>query len=101
MATSIEDMERRRPVDAERVERLQHEMMAQVRAYRLRELREQAEMTQTDVAERIGTGQRRVSKIEHGDIEHTRVDTLRRYAEALGGTLHVEIEVGDKRMTIA
>ena len=48
-----------------------------------------------------GTGQRRVSKIEHGDIEHTRVDTLRRYAEALGGTLHIEIEVGGKRMTVA
>ena len=42
-----------------------------------------------------------MSKIEHGDIEHTRVDTLRRYAEALGGTLHIEIEVGGKRMTVA
>lgn len=75
--------------------------MAQVRAYQLRELRELAALTQNDVAERIGKGQRQVSKIERGDIERTQVDTLRRYAEALGGTLHVEIQVGGRRMAIA
>ncbi len=101
MGLSLEEMDRRRPVDRARVAKLQNDMMVQVRAYRLRELREEADLTQTELAERIGTGQRRVSKIEHGDIERTQVDTLRRYAEALGGTLHVEIEVGDRRMTIA
>lgn len=101
MVLSLEEMKRRRPVNEARVRQLRDEMMARVRAYRLRELREMAEMTQNDVAERIGRGQRQVSKIERGDIERAQVDTLRRYAEALGGTLHIEIEVGDRRMVIA
>ncbi len=101
MALTLEEMERRRPVDEARVAQFQEEMLAQVRAYRLRELRESAELTQTEVAERIGTGQRRVSKIEQGDFERMQVDTLRRYAEAIGGQLHVEIEIGDRRMKIA
>lgn len=100
MAVSLAEMKQRRPVNEARVRELQDEMMAQVRAYRLRELRELAEMTQNDVAERIGKGQRQVSKIERGDIERTQVDTLRRYVEALGGTLHIEIEVGDRRLAI-
>ena len=45
--------------------------------------------------------QNRVSRIEHGDIERAQVDTLRKYVEALGGTLHVEVEYGDERIQIA
>ncbi|QQS00777.1 MAG: helix-turn-helix transcriptional regulator [Austwickia sp.] len=101
MGMSLEEMEMRRPPREAHVRQLQEEMMAQVRAYQLRELRELAALTQNDVAERIGKGQRQVSKIERGDIERTQVDTLRRYAEALGGTLHVEIQVGGRRMAIA
>lgn len=40
-------------------------IMAEVRGYRLRELREEAGFTQAQLAERIGVGQRQVSKIEY------------------------------------
>ena len=43
----------------------------------------------------------RISRIEHGDIERAQVDTLRKYVEALGGTLHVEVEYGEERIQIA
>lgn len=54
MAVSLEEMKQRRLVNEARVRQLQGEMMAQVRAHRLRELRELDEMTQNDVAARIG-----------------------------------------------
>jgi len=60
----------------------------EARAYRLREL-SQAE----GVADRAGVSQRRVSGIEKGDVDKTQLDTLRRYAEAVSGTLRVEIEI--------
>ena len=40
-------------------------------------------------------------RIEHGDVEQMRVETLRRYVESLGGKLRIEVELGDTRYTIA
>ncbi|WP_341728060.1 hypothetical protein [Brooklawnia sp.] len=37
----------------------------------------------------------------HCDIEKTQVDTLRKYAEAVGGSLRVEIEIDGDRYQIA
>jgi hypothetical protein len=45
--------------------------------------------------------QNRVSMIERGDIERAKVDTLRRYVEAVGGELRIEVELGDERIQIA
>ncbi|MEV2278411.1 XRE family transcriptional regulator [Nocardiopsis sp. NPDC049922] len=101
MGTSLEDMLARRPVDEESVAAHRARMLEEVRAYRLRELREAAELTQVQLAERLHVSQNRVSGIERGDIERAQVDTLRRYVEAIGGRLHVEVEVGDQRFEIA
>jgi transcriptional regulator with XRE-family HTH domain len=76
-------------------------MLAEVRAYRLRELREMLALTQTDVAETLEISQKRVSEIERGQVDFTKVDTLRRYAAALGGTLRVEVQVGEETFLIA
>src|SRR3546814_10264986 len=67
-------------------------MLAEVRAYKLRELREMMALTQTDVAETLSVSQKRVSEIERGQVDFTKVDTLRRYADALGGSLKVRSE---------
>lgn len=69
--------------------------------YRLRELREQAGLTQAQLAERIGVGQRQVSKIEHGDLDSAKVGTIRNYLEAVGGELTLEYMIGDQRMQVA
>ncbi|MCT1686058.1 helix-turn-helix transcriptional regulator [Pseudoglutamicibacter cumminsii] len=72
-----------------------------MRAYRLRELREQAGLTQAQLAERIGVGQRQVSKIENGDIDSAKVGTVRKYLEAVGGSLTLEYVLGDRHFRVA
>lgn len=101
MAMTVQDFLVDHPVDRERVEAHKKRMLAEVRAYRLRELRERAGLTQSQVAARIGVGQRQVSKIEHGDLENTKVGTIRNYLEAVGGGLSLEFSLGDERITIA
>ena len=101
MAKTLDELIAKRPVDPEKVAAHEAQMRAEVRAYRLRELREAYGLTQTDVAGELSVSQRRVSRIEHGDVERTQVDTLRRYAEAVGEPLRVEVLVGDETYQIA
>ncbi|MCA9859826.1 MAG: helix-turn-helix transcriptional regulator [Thermomicrobiales bacterium] len=101
MGKSFRELQVELPVDRDAVEAIKREMLAEVRAYRLRELREQAAMTQVQLAGSLDVSQNRISRIENGDIERTQVDTLRRYVEAFGGKLHIEVVMGDERFTIA
>jgi len=77
MAESLKDYVAEHPVDRERVEAHKECMLAEVRTYRLRELREQAGLTQQQLLERIGVGQREVSKIEFGDLDSAKIGTIR------------------------
>lgn len=101
VAKSIEELLAKRPVDRIPVDAHKKRMVDEVRSYRLRELREASELTQVELAGRLHVSQNRVSRIEHGDIDRAQVDTLRKYVEALGGRLRVEIELGDERIQIA
>ncbi len=101
MAMNFEEMLAKRPVDRAVVDAHKKRMLEEVRAYRLRELREASDLTQVQLAGRLQVTQNRVSRIEHGDIERTQVDTLRKYVEAIGGRLRVEVELGDERIQIA
>ncbi len=101
MAKSLNDLLRERPVNRQAVNAHKKRMLDEVRAYRLRELREASSLTQVELASRLNISQNRVSRIEHGDIERAQVDTLRKYVEALGGILRVEVEYGDERIQIA
>ena len=58
MALSLKDFVAEHPVDRERVDAHKERMLAETRAYRLRELREDAGLTQAQLAARIGVGQR-------------------------------------------
>jgi predicted transcriptional regulator len=101
MVKSLEDLLSVRPVNRAEVDAHKKRMLDEIRAYRLRELREASELTQVELAERLQVSQNRVSRIERGDIEHTQIDTLRKYVEAVGGQLRVEVELGDQRVKIA
>ncbi|MGP4019161.1 XRE family transcriptional regulator [Saccharopolyspora sp. 5N708] len=68
---------------------------AYVTGYRLAELRKNAQVTQIELAKRMGIGQPRVSAIERGDIETLTVASVRCYVEALGGTLRLVARLGD------
>lgn len=101
MVKTLGDITAQRPVDRAAVDAHKKRMLDEVRAYRLRELREALALTQVEIAAILDVSQNRVSRLEHGDLERTQVDTLRRYVEAVGGQLHVEVEIGDRRIQIA
>lgn len=101
MAKTLDDILAKRPVDRGAVDAHKKRMLDEVRSYRLRELREALNLTQVELAALLEVSQNRVSRLEHGDIERAQVDTLRRYVEAVGGQLHVEVEIGDRRIQIA
>jgi DNA-binding XRE family transcriptional regulator len=101
MAMSLEQYVAEHPGDREKVDAHKARMLAEMRGYRLREVREAAGLTQAQLAERIGVGQRQISKIERGDLDSVRVGTVRRYIEALGGDLAVEYVAGDQRLRVA
>jgi predicted transcriptional regulator len=101
MAKSLSDVLTARSVDRAKVDHHKARMLEEVRAFQLRELREAIGLTQVQLADALVVSQNRVSRLEHGDIERTQVDTLRRYVEALGGQLHVEVEIGDRRIQLA
>ena len=79
MTKSLEDVLLQRPADREAVEAHKSHMLAEVRAYRPRELRETSSLTRVELAARLNVSQNRVSRIEHGDIERAQVVTLRKY----------------------
>lgn len=99
--TTLKEMQARRPVDRALIDKHKVDMLNQVRAFQLRELREKAGLTQAQLAERIGVGQRQVSKIENGDLENTKLGTIRGYLEAVGGRMTVEYVFGDQRISVA
>jgi transcriptional regulator with XRE-family HTH domain len=101
MAMSLDQFVAEHPGDREKVDAHKARMLAEMRAYRLREIRENARLTQAQLAECIGVGQRQISKIERGDLDSVRVGTIRRYIEALGGELALEYIAGDQRLRVA
>lgn len=77
-----------RDVEAARAE-ARNRTALYVLGHRLGELRERTDLTQQEVADRMGVSQPRVSKIEQGDPELMEIETIRRYVAALGGHLRV------------
>jgi len=101
MAKKLIDVLKDRPVNRKEVDAHKKRMVEEVRSYRLRELRKASDLSQVELAQRLNISQNRVSRIEHGDIERAQLDTLRRYVEAVGGELSVEVSIGDERFLIA
>lgn len=98
---TLEELDAMRPLDPAAVEQAAQAMRQQVRAARLKDVRREQSMTQVELASSLEISQRRVSQIERGEIEMAKLDTLRRYIEALGGKLTVEAEFGEVRYLIA
>ena len=62
-------------ITRDEVEAEKRRMLEEIRLYELKEARK--------------ASQKRISVIESGDVDHIKVDTLKRYLEGIGGTLHV------------
>jgi ribosome-binding protein aMBF1 (putative translation factor) len=97
---TLKEQLKRRPVNKERVTALEESMMSEVRTARLAEIRQELSLNQTQLAEQLHVSQNRVSRIERGDIEHTQLETLRKYIEALGGTIEVTAKFGSQRYSL-
>lgn len=89
-------------IDPQRVDNARKEMEEMARAHRLAEVRKSLGMArQSDIAERMGVSQARVSKLERGDLSHTELGTLQSYVAALGGTLKVSVSLGESSIELS
>ena len=82
-----------------KIEQHKREMEAEVFACKLVDLRQELGISQTDLAERLGISQAGVSKLERST--DPKLSTMRKLTEALGGTLHIEVRVGDHTIELA
>jgi len=61
-------------------------------AIQLATLRKESGLSQKELAIRVGTSQQQISRLESPNYEGHSLSMIRRVAEALGATVHVEIE---------
>jgi transcriptional regulator with XRE-family HTH domain len=83
------------PGAEERVAEIEDELRL---AASLTALREQAGLSQRELAERLGVKQPRVAAIEKA--RNVTIDVLERYVEALGGKLQVTVVKGNRRIPL-
>jgi predicted XRE-type DNA-binding protein len=80
---------------------IRQQMLDEIHAYQLAEIRRRKSRTQREVAAAMGVSAPRVSAIEHGDMTKVEVATLRSYVEALGGKLRIIADFGDDSCIVA
>jgi predicted XRE-type DNA-binding protein len=89
-----------RDVDAAR-----HEARTRTQGYvlgfRLAQLRQELQLSQAEVAKRMGISQPRISQLENGDVGQMEVDTLSRYVLALGGRLKLVADFDDHNVNVS
>jgi transcriptional regulator with XRE-family HTH domain len=83
------------PGAAERVAEIEEELRL---AAGLTALREQAGLSQRELAERLGVRQPRVAAIEKA--RNVTIDVLERYVDALGGKLQVTVVKSNRRIPL-
>lgn len=84
---------------AEELRQIDQEVESELIEMDLRSLREATGLTQGELAERVEITQSQLSKMERR--EDHRVSTLRRYVEALGGSLEICAVINGKRIKLA
>jgi len=94
------DREAGRDVEAARTA-AREATQAYVLGFRLAQLREDAGISQTELARRMGVSQPRISQLEQGDPGQMELDTLRRYITALGGRMRVVADFDDHDVTVS
>jgi predicted transcriptional regulator len=78
--------------------RVTKQVKSELEAMSLRELRQDLDLTQQQVAERADMTQSELSRLEgRSDL---RLSTLRRYVEALGGELEISITFGTRKLKL-
>ena len=65
-------------------------------ALQLAALRKKAGLSQKELAQRVGTSQQQISRLESTSYEGHSLSMLRRVAEALGATVHINIQLPER-----
>jgi len=99
-ATTWREVRASRPPREDVVAGHRARMDAEVRAYRLREVREEQGLTQVELAQRMHVTQPTVSQLEGGLLDRAGLSTIKAYVEALGGTVEVVADFGDRRLVL-
>ncbi|CAL2060888.1 MULTISPECIES: helix-turn-helix domain-containing protein [Streptomyces] len=87
-------------IDApERVAAARASREAATLGHHLAELRRRRGLTQTEVADKMGVSQVRVSQMENGDIDRMQVESIAAYIAALGGHLRLVADIDDVSTT--
>ncbi len=89
-----------RGITEEQMQKARKSTQAAIDAYTLKEARKTSNMTQVQVARKIGVSQNRVSRIENGDMNAMSVDSLRQYVTALGGKLTLVADLPSGKVTL-
>lgn len=89
---------RAKKLSPEELRRIDLDVEAELLEMDLRALREAVGLTQEELARRVEITQSQLSKLERR--EDHRISTLRRYVEALGGTLEICAIVNGKRIKL-
>lgn len=97
---SWSDVRRERPPRESAVAEHTERMLAETRAYRLREVREEQGLTQVELAARMHVTQPSVSQLERSELDRAGLATIKAYVEALGGSVEVVADFGDRRVVI-
>lgn len=98
--TNFQEYKAKRTIDEAKMARARRNTQEHIEAYNLREARKASRMTQVELAELMGVSQNRVSRMENGDIGSMSFDTLRKYIEALGGSVTLLADLPTGRVTI-
>ena len=69
-------------------------------ALELAALRKESGLSQKELAKRVGTTQQQISRLESTSYEGHSLSMLRRVAEALGATIHIELLRGKQKKNI-
>ena len=93
MAYTIDDFINEAGLDRAEIDEYKRRMHQRIEAYRLMEIRKRQDMTQAQLAEKMGVTQKRVSQLERGDIDGLRVGTIGRYVAGLGGKPKLVIDL--------
>ncbi|NJE80224.1 helix-turn-helix domain-containing protein [Olsenella sp. SW781] len=89
MALSLDDYLAGRGIPDELREEALRATQDKIKTYNLMQARKSRDVTQAELSRDMGVSQKRISDIENGRLDLLKVDTLRRYIAALGGTLEI------------
>lgn len=83
----------------EQKQRVEQQVNVEMAKMTLQELRKDLGLTQEELSELVNLSQPELSRIERS--KNPMLSTLRRYVEAIGGKLEVQVVLDNRRVTIS